>query len=153
MAQFDELSICERCGSDACYSQEVNAEITSKYCFGCGFQTNSIMKVGSEFFEEQMAVLPELYKVLAGEDETGKVWMPSFRSDEQGMLFADGTGEDNWAWAAVRMVPVTEEDSEVIKEQKMKPDMANKKHFAEGDFMDALSYLGLLPNNEEENED
>jgi hypothetical protein len=38
---FDDLIECTRCGSDACYKQEVNQEITLEMCFGCGFQHNS----------------------------------------------------------------------------------------------------------------
>ena len=45
---------CPRCGSDACYVQEVNHEIKNYQCYGCGFITNSLLKKGSQFFEEQM---------------------------------------------------------------------------------------------------
>ena len=147
---FDDLVTCDRCGGDACYIQEVTPEITSHYCWGCGFNTNSICKVGSEFFKEQMAILPDLYKDLAGEDAEGKVWLPAFVQNEKGMLYADGTGVDNWAWAAVKMVPTTEEDGEILSKSKFIPDNSTKKHFPEKDFMDALSYLGLLPDDKKE---
>ena len=65
----DNLVICDRCGSDACYVQEVNNEIKNYMCYGCGFITNSVMKKDSKFLEEQMETLPELYKELLGEDE------------------------------------------------------------------------------------
>jgi len=147
---FDDMKKCDRCGGDACYVTEVNAELKNYYCFGCGFNTNSICKVGSEFFKEQMAILPDLYKDLAGEDAEGKVWLPAFVQNEKGMLYADGTGVDNWAWAAVKMVPTTEEDGEILSKSKFKPDNSTKKHFPEKDFMDALSYLGLLPDDKKE---
>lgn len=147
---FDTLSKCDRCGGDACYVTEVNSELKNYYCFGCGFNTNSICKVGSDFFNEQMSTLPDLYKDLAGEDEEGKVWIPAFVSNEAGMLFADGTGVDNWAWAAVKMVETSEDDGEILANQKFKPDNSTKKHFREKDFMEALSYLGLLPNDKED---
>ena len=41
--KFDELKECTRCGSDACYLQEVNDKITIELCYGCGFSSNSIM--------------------------------------------------------------------------------------------------------------
>ena len=147
---FDNLEKCDRCGGDACYTKEINAELKSYYCFGCGFNTNSICKVGSDFFNEQMGILPDLYKDLAGEDEHGKVWLPAFVHNEKGMLYADGTGVDNWAWAAVKMIPTTKSDGEILSKNKYKPDNDTKKHFAEKDFMDALSYLGLLPDNTED---
>ena len=147
---FDDLQECDRCGGDACYVSEVNLKIKNFYCFGCGFQSNSIMKVDSDFLKQQMDVLPDLYKSLMVEDEKGKVWMPAYVSNEKGMLFADGTALDNWKWAAVKMTPTTEEDDEITRKNKFKPDNSTKKHFDEKDFMDALSYLGLLPENKSE---
>ena len=38
---MDKLTICPRCGSDACYIDEVNKDIKTHFCYGCGFQTNS----------------------------------------------------------------------------------------------------------------
>ena len=148
--EFDKMTKCDRCQGDACYVTEVNAELKNYYCWGCGFNTNSICKVGSDFFNEQMSVLPDLYKDLSGEDEEGKVWIPAFVSNEAGMVYADGTSSDNWRWAAVKMVPTTEEDGELLASQKFKPDNSSKRHFEEKDFMDALSYLGMLPNGEDE---
>ena len=95
----DNLTICDRCGSDACYVQEVNHEIKNYMCYGCGFVTNSLMKKGEQFFEEQFEILPELYKELMGEDEdTGLVWMPNtINLPNKGMVFADGKNGSNWA--------------------------------------------------------
>ena len=144
---FDDLIKCTRCESDACYSQEVTKDITIELCYGCGFQSNSVMKVGSQFLEEQMEVLPELYKALIDEEEdTGKVWMPStINVEDKGMIFADGTGRDNWRWGAAKAIPVTEEESEKYKGKKYRPDMSTIKHFLERDYMEALSYIGVLP--------
>ena len=60
----DKLTVCARCGSDACYIQEVTADINLKQCMGCGFQSNSLMIEGNEFYDLQMESLPELYKDL-----------------------------------------------------------------------------------------
>ena len=49
----DKLTICKRCGSDACYVTEVNDKINNYFCYGCGFQSNSLMKEGEEIMEEQ----------------------------------------------------------------------------------------------------
>ena len=64
---FDELKECTRCGSDACYRQEISKDISIELCYGCGFQSNSLMKKGSEFFNQQWELLPELYKVLSNQ--------------------------------------------------------------------------------------
>lgn len=144
---FDELKDCSRCSSDACYIQEVTKDITLEMCYGCGFLSNSLMKQGNAFFKEQMEVLPELYKALLDEEEdTGKIWMPStVNVEDKGMIFADGTGRDNWRWGAVKSIPVTEEESEKYKGKKYRPDMSTIKHFEERDYIEALSYIGVLP--------
>ena len=78
---FDNLIECSRCGSDACYVQEVNAEIKLEFCYGCGFQSNSLMKPESQFLQEQMEVLPELYKALMDEEED-KIGFAGFLDDK-----------------------------------------------------------------------
>ena len=150
----DNLTICNRCGSDACYVQEVNHEIKNYMCYGCGFITNSLMKKGEEFFETQMETLPELYKELMGEDEdTGLIWMPNtINLPNKGMVFADGKNGSNWAWAAVKAIPMPEEEQEKFKEKgknfKFKMDMENMKHYPESDFMEALEYIGVFEKTE-----
>ena len=146
----DNLTTCDRCGSDACYVQEVNHEIKNYMCYGCGFITNSLMKKGEEFFETQMETLPELYKELMGEDEdTGLIWMPNtINLPNKGMVFADGKNASNWAWAAVKAIPMPKEEQEKFKAKgknfKFKMDMENIKHYPEGDFMEALEYIGVF---------
>jgi hypothetical protein len=149
---MDNLITCDRCGSDACYVQEVNNEIKNYMCYGCGFVTNTLMKKGEQFFEEQMETLPELYKELMGEDEkTGLVWMPNtVNIPNKGMVFADGGRASNWAWAAVKAVPMPEEEkakfAEKGKEYEFKMDMTTIKHFGERDFLEALDYIGIFEN-------
>jgi len=146
----DNLTTCDRCGSDACYVQEVNHEIKNYMCYGCGFVTNSLMKKGEQFFEEQFEILPELYKELMGEDEdTGLVWMPNtINLPNKGMVFADGKNGSNWAWAAVKAIPMPEDEKEKFKakgkDYKYKMDMENIKHYPENDFMEALEYIGVF---------
>ncbi len=136
---FDEFIECTRCGSDACYKQEVTKDISIELCYGCGFQSNSLMKKGSDFFNEQFELLPELYKVLMDEEEeTGKIWMPTtINIKEKGMVFANGSNRNEWKWAGVKSFP--------DKEKGYKTDMSTIKHFEERDFIEALSYIGVLP--------
>ena len=149
---MDNLIICERCGSDGCYVQEVNQDIKNYQCYGCGFMTNSIMKKDSQFLEEQMELLPNLYKELMGEDESGKVWMPStVNLPEKGMVFANGSNADNWKWAAVKSIPVLEDEKEKYpipgkkgEFYKKRVDMDTLKEFEEGDYMEALDYIEVF---------
>jgi len=111
------------------------------------------MKEGESFYEEQVSVLPELYKDLMVEDSENKIWMPSaVNLPQQGMIFANGPSSRDWAWAAVKAVPVAEEEKtkypipnkeEEFYEYRM--DMSTLKNFPERDFIDALSYIGVLP--------
>ena len=147
---MDNLVTCDRCGSDACYTQEVNNEIKLYHCYGCGFMANTAMTRESEFLHQQMEVLPELYKELMGEDENGTIWMPSVVNiPDKGMVFADGSNGDNWAWAAVKAVPMPEDEKAKFKEKgkeyDWKMDMKTIQHFSERDYMEALSYIGVLP--------
>ena len=145
--KYDELKECTRCGSDACYTQEVTKDINIEMCYGCGFQSNSIIKNGNEFFNQQFENLPELYKELMDEEEdTGKIWMPTIINlKDKGMVFADGTNRNNWRWAAVKAIPVIEEELEKYKGEKHRADMSTIKHFEERGFIEALSYIGVLP--------
>jgi hypothetical protein len=144
---MDSLTICDKCGSDACYTQEVSPEVTNYLCYGCGFQSNTLMTEGSEFMNQQMETLPELYKDLLFKDKTGKIWMPGWVNDsERGMIFAYGPSGKDWRWAAVKAIKRTKEDKKKNPNLKTeyKMDMFNQVYFAEKDFMEALDYLNLL---------
>lgn len=149
---MDNLTICDKCGSDACYTQEVNEEIKNYFCYGCGFQSNSVMKKDSTFFEEQLEMLPNLHKELMVEDETGKVWMPiTINLPEKGMVFANGANSENWKWAAVNAVPVKEDEKEKYpipgkkgEFYKWRMDMETLVEFEEGDFIEAIDSIGVF---------
>ena len=149
---MDSMIICDRCGSDACYVQEVNSEIKNYQCYGCGFITNSLLKQGSQFFEEQMELLPNLYKELMGEDDNGKIWMPStINIPEKGMIFANGANTESWKWGAVKAIEVKDDEKEKYpipnKEgeyYKHRMDMETLQEFNENDYIEALDYIGIF---------
>jgi hypothetical protein len=128
--------------------------IKTYFSFSCGFQTNSLMKEGEEFYNEQIGLLPDLYKDLIWKDpETELMWIPSMINEPtKGMVFANGPSAQQWEWAAVKAVPVTEEEKTKYpipgkKDQyySFRMDMSTLKPFPERDFMDALSYINVLP--------
>jgi hypothetical protein len=165
MVETDKLIKCSRCGSDACYKQEING-IELYSCYGCGFQTSSVMKQGEKFLEEQMEILPELYKILLGEDEEGLVWMPqTVNLPQQGMVFAATAKEfgdpksppaiDNYEWAAVKAIKIPEKDKEKypIPHKKgeyyeYRMDMTTEKRFNHNDFIEALDYIEVFGKKE-----
>jgi hypothetical protein len=112
------------------------------------------MKDGEKFYEEQISLLPDLYKDLIWKDtETELMWIPSMINEPtKGMVFANGPSAQQWEWAAVKAVPVTEEEKTKYptpgkKDQyySFRMDMSTLKPFPERDFMDALSYINVLP--------
>jgi hypothetical protein len=147
----DNLIICSHCGSDCCYVTENSPTVKTYSCFGCGFTTNSLMKEGEEFYNQQIEVLPELYRDVMFKDAEGKYWFPTtINSPQQGMVFYNGTNKENAKWAAVKAVPVLEEEKEKYKNKKgeyysHRMDMTTMRGFESKDFMEALSYIGLLP--------
>tara|TARA_R110000803_G_scaffold133363_1_gene200518 strand:- start:1187 stop:1642 length:456 start_codon:yes stop_codon:yes gene_type:complete len=150
---MDDLIICPKCESDACYKQEVNENVTNYMCYGCGFISNTLMKEGEDYWKEQQIALPELYKDLTYKDKNNQYWIPNtINQPEVGMVFLNGNKDDNWTWSGVKALVV--EDNEKIKYPipgkpgkyyKHRMDMENIKHFGERGYMDALSYIGLLP--------
>ena len=149
---MDNLIKCDRCNSDACYVQEVNETVKNYQCYGCGFITNSLLVKDTQFFEEQMELLPNLYKELMGEDDDGKIWMPStVNLPSKGMVFANGKSIDDWNWSAVLAVEVKEDEKEKYpipgKEGEFyewRMDMENMKEFEEKDYIEALDYIGIF---------
>ena len=151
---LDQIITCPRTGGDLCYVIEVTPEIKNYSSLSCGYWTNSLMTEGSDFYNEQMETLPELYKDLAWKDpETELVWLPqTINEPKKGMVFANGTNAGEWKWAVVKAVPVLEEEKHKYpipkqpgKFYEFRMDMSTLQHFEERDFMDALSYIGLLP--------
>jgi len=142
---MEQLTTCKRCGSDACYEQQVNEEVKTWLCMGCGFTTSTLMTEGSEPVKTVLETSPELYKDLMHEDINGHIWMPStITLPNRGMVFLDGTSAKDWNWAAVKAVPLQEGDQKINKDQTHRMDMQNVQHFKERDFMDALEVIGFF---------
>jgi hypothetical protein len=149
----DNLIICNHCGGDCCYVVENSPTVKTYSCFSCGFTTNTLMKEGNEFYDQQIEVLPELYKDVMFKDENEMIWFPTtINLPQQGMVFYNGTSKENAKWSAVKAVKVLEEEKEKYP-IKGKPgefyewrmDMSTIQSFEMKDFMEALSFIGVLP--------
>ena len=145
--QYDTIIDCPKSGGDLCYKVEINKDITNFLSLSCGYWTNTLMKEDSEFYKEQLITLPELYKDLAWTDpDTNLIWIPNtINIPDKGMIFANGSSIDEWSWAAVKAVELEEGDEAKVEGQTHKMDMSTLKSFVERDYMDALSYIGVLP--------
>ena len=71
---------------------------------------------------------------------------------QQGMVFANGNNASNWMWSAVKAIPVSEEEKTKYpipgkkgEFYEFRMDMSTIAHFPERDYMEALSYIGVLP--------
>jgi len=140
------MSICPHCGGNACYEQAVSEEVTTSFCFGCGYSTSTLMIEGSELANKTLETSPELYKDVMFIDEDSKVWFPSTVTlPTKGMVFLDGTSKDNWKWAAIKAIEITEEErAKFPKDQTHKMDMKSINQFEREDFMEALDSIGFF---------
>lgn len=143
----DEIIDCPKSGGDLCYKTEVNKDITNYYSLSCGFWTNTLMLEDSEFYKEQVGTLPEIYKDLAWTDpKTQLIWLPNtINIKDKGMVFASGKNKEEWSWAGVKAVEIPKEEQEKYKGEKYRTDMSTIAYFKERDFIEALSYIGVLP--------
>ena len=143
---YEEIIDCPKSGGDLCYKIQVTPDINNFMSLSCGFYSNSLMKEGEEFYQQTIESLPELHKDLAWKDpETELIWLPHTINDPvMGMVYAEGTSKDDWRWAAVKAKPVVKEEQEKFKSTH-KADMSTVTYYPERDYMDALSYIGVLP--------
>ena len=140
-------------GSNACYEQtfeQDGKEIKTWLCFGSGYTTSTLMTTGSTAVTNLLETSPELYKDLMYTDDINRVWFPATMTlPEKGMVFVDGSSKDNWQWAAVKAIPLTEEEitsGRFPKGNKYKMNIKESKRFGKEDFMDALEVIGFYEN-------
>lgn len=142
----EKMTDCPHCGGNACYQQQVTEEISTQFCFGCGFTTSTVMTVGSKPVLDALETSPELYKDLMYTDKDNKVWFPATVTiPEKGMVFIDGTSKESWRWAAVKAVEIPEEEKEKYPQgQTHRMDVGNAQIFDQRDFMDALDAINFF---------
>ena len=150
----EEIINCPKSGGDLCYKIQVTPDINNFMSLSCGFYSNSLMKEEEDFYKETIESLPELHKDLAWKDpDTNLIWLPNVINEQsKGMIFANGTSIRDWHWAAVKAIKLTEEEQTKYpipgkdgEFMKYRMDMKNLKQFIERDYIEALSYIGVLP--------
>ena len=142
---MDTLTVCKRCSGNACYEQHLDESTKTWLCMACGFTTSTVMQDSGAIVKTAVESSPELYKDLKFVDDTNLAWLPAtITIPEKGMVFLDGSNKEQWKWASVRSVPITEEDRKTKSfpsDQTHKMDMNNIKHFEQNDFMTALENI------------
>jgi len=142
----DQMIICPKCGCDGCYVTPINETKFNYFCWGCGFQTNDLMKQGEFNFEEYEETLPELYKDTKFVDNQQRVWYPiSINISDRGTVFLNGKTKEETQWSAIKVIPLTEEEKPQPKYKNLsyKSDAKSIKHFG-SDFIEACDYIGVF---------
>lgn len=142
----DKLEICPKCQCDGCYITSVNETKNNYFCWGCGFQTNDLMKEGEFDFDAFEEALPELYKDVKHVDSEKRVWYPiSINIPDKGTVFLNGKTAENTFWSAIKVIPLTEEEKKQPKYKGLeyKSDAKSLKEFGD-DFIEACDYIGLF---------
>ena len=142
----DQLTICPKCECDGCYVTPINETKLNYFCWGCGFQTNDLMKEGEFDFVAYEETLPELYKDIKYTDKDNRVWYPiSLNIPDKGTVFLNGKSAEAVEWSAIKVVELTEEEKEQPKYKNLiyKSDAKSLKSFGT-DFIEAMDYIGMF---------
>ena len=142
----DQLTICPKCECDGCYVTPINETKLNYFCWGCGFQTNDLMKEGEFDFVAYEETLPELYKDIKHTDKDNRVWYPiSLNIPDKGTVFLNGKSAEAVEWSAIKVVELTEEEKEQPKYKNLiyKSDAKSLKSFGT-DFIEAMDYIGMF---------
>jgi hypothetical protein len=143
--QNEQFTICPCEGSNACYEQKLEDGNTTWLCFGCGRNSSTLMKEGSDLHTRTLEGMPELYKDLSFTDSDKNVWFPAtITIPGQGIVAIDGTNKDNWGWMAAKAIKILEEEKHKFpKGQEYKIDYSTAQHFDQKGFIDALEVIGF----------
>lgn len=142
------FATCPHCGHTLCYHQDMGEGVEAMTCLHCGFTTTNQMQEGSEVEQAVFKRNPRLYRDLRFKDEFGYVWYPAVVTvPEVGMVYIDGTSEENWEWVStpVRKLTRKERRSGLYKEgSEYIAVPAKTKKFGKDGYIEALASLGLL---------
>lgn len=148
----DELITSPLTGIEqSCYVLPINEKFNAYKCLVTGFETNDLMVEGEFDFEKLESSLPELYKDIKITDPLKRVWYPQVVNVvDKGIVFITGSDKLNWSWAAIKSIPVPEEEKERFKHPKTgeyinyKNDPTSLKSFDKLEFVEALDYIEVL---------
>lgn len=139
---------CGHCGEFACTLTTLTPEYSVWACTVCGFQTNSALREGSEFYQAQMESLPTAYKEISITDPEGKVWVPSVINEYgSAMLFLNvpSPNPEDWRWTVYPYIPIPEDERDKYplrpdgKPSEFKTDRTQSKTFGVMEYTMAFS--------------
>lgn len=149
--------VCPHCGSHNCFEETQtlpdDTKVKSYMCVGCGYTTTTLNVEGSPVVSEYEETTAELIKGLRWVDtNTNLVWYPIVLNFPSfGIIFPDGTSEQDWGWKAAPAIDIPEE------EQKKYPipghkdayytkriDMSKGMNYPSDEFYAACKFLGFI---------
>ena len=143
----DALSTCPKCEApESCYVLPINEVCNSYHCLACGFHTSDLLKEGDYDVESYESEMPELFKDIKYKDEKRRVWYPNvINLETKGTVFPNGSSKEDWQWAGIKSVALTEEEKESprFKGKKFKSDSKTLQSF-EKDYFSAADYIGFF---------
>jgi len=149
---MDDFKTCPCCNSNACIETPTPDGNTIQLCWTCGMTTNNLMIDGSDFEKENYEHTAEIIKDLK-QVHNNLAWYPKvINLQERGMVFPEWNKRvKDWYWAAVKAIPVTEEEQEKYPDPynpgtfyKFKMDIQNIKRYDKMCFMDAAEEIGMF---------
>ena len=161
MPDAKKLDACPICQSKNCFVEEIEG-LTTYFCCGCGYTTNSRYEIGSEYTNKALDSSPQIIKESAWNDSIRNlVWIPTVLQTTKGMIFPEPIKDTNdWGWTVVKAIPIPEDEQHKYPDPtnpgvnyKNKMDMKNLKRYDKLCFMDAAEELGMFVRPIEINED
>lgn len=110
-AKYDEISPITK-ELTVLVETDQDTGLTSKLCMVSGYSTNDALQSGSSAHEEFVSRVPKLLQNLCIVDDNNFVWFPITIYMSHGILFPDGTDEQNWVWRIAPIVDVEPAEAE-----------------------------------------
>lgn len=132
---------------DRCF-EDIQEEFSSYLCFNCGFMSDSRYEIDSINLIENLKKSPKLVQDLQQKDEKrGIVWFPAvINMGEKGLIFPEGTGEEDYVWKYAQVVDIPEEERHKYDNYDRRLDVENAESFGQEGFLDACKAMGITQN-------
>jgi hypothetical protein len=111
LAEYDEISPITK-ELTVLVETDPDTGLTSKLCMHSGYSTNETLISGSDAHADFISHIPKLLQNLCVIDDSNHVWFPITIYTQYGILFPDGTNEQDWVWRIAPIISIEEADRE-----------------------------------------
>ena len=129
---------------DRCF-EDIQDDFKSYLCFNCGYMSDTRYEVDSVNIIENLKRSPKLVQDLQFKDSKRNiVWFPAvINMGEKGLIFPEGTNEDDYVWKYAQVVEVPEEEREKYDNYDRRLDIENAESFGKHGFLQACKTMGI----------